>query len=378
MNNGKLSDFCSKKCRDDAFKSAPLLLMVPNNHASFKEVSKQFKDQWKHPTPVPTVVWKIHCDHVHIDDFQRYKDTVERKSNVPHGNSRRRWHGTVRVCTVGDSQGQAALCNNALCSLCTIIRTSYRVAKAGQRFGFKRFGSGIYTTATSSKANDYVVQRGRSGFKAILLNDVVLGRGAKTTKGDGTLTKASLLSKQFRDQWKLPSPAPTIVWKIYCDQGHIDKFQRYKLAVERKSNVQGGNSRRRWHGTVRACTVGESPGKSALCNNTLCSLCNIIRTSFRIPNHGGNLQWGKGIYTSATSSKANLFAREQGGSGFKAMLLNDVVLGRVFKMSADNTTLTQPPMGYDAVVGEPVGGFDEAIVYTSEAIRPLFLIIYKP
>lgn len=70
------------------------------------------------------------------------------------------------------------------------------------------------------------------------------------------------------------------VWRIYCDHGHVDGFKRYKLGVENKSSIFGGNSRRRWHGTARVCTVGDSQGQAALCNNALCSLCSIIRVSF--------------------------------------------------------------------------------------------------
>ncbi|EPS93927.1 hypothetical protein FOMPIDRAFT_1135248 [Fomitopsis schrenkii] len=187
--NGKLSDFCSKKCSEDTFDAAPLILMIPHNQASFRDVSKQFRDQWKHPTPVPTVIWKIYCDRGHTDEFARYKLAIERKTNFPGGNSKRRWHGTVRACTVGDSQGQPTLCNDVLCSLCNIIRTSFHAAKAGQRTNFGRFGAGIYTSATSSKANDYVLEPGGSGFKAMLLNDVVLGRVIKMTTGDENLTQ---------------------------------------------------------------------------------------------------------------------------------------------------------------------------------------------
>ena len=46
---------------------------------------------------------------------------------------------------------------------------------------FSRFGTGIYTTATSSKADDYASQQPESGsrYKAMLLNEVVLGRSAE-------------------------------------------------------------------------------------------------------------------------------------------------------------------------------------------------------
>ena len=36
-------------------------------------------------------------------------------------------------------------------------------------------------------------------------------------------------------------------------------------------------------------------------------------------------------------------------STWKAMLLNRVVVGKGYKMTVDNTTLTEPPTGYDSV-----------------------------
>jgi len=61
------------------------------------------------------------------------------------------------------------------------------------------------------------------------------------------------------------------------------------------------------------------------------------------------------------------------------MLVNDVVMGRVIKLTKTDTTLTQPPYGYDAVIGEPGGdlNYDECVVYNNDAIRPSFLIIYR-
>ncbi|KZT64766.1 ADP-ribosylation [Daedalea quercina L-15889] len=192
------------------------------------------------------------------------------------------------------------------------------------------------------------------------------------------------VSKQFRSQWKHPTPVPTVVriWKIYCDKGHTDEFSRYKHAIERKTGFTGGNSKRRFHGTVRACTVGDSVNQQELCRSTACSLCCIIRTSFHIAKAGQRTNFGRfgaGIYTSATSSKANDYVDECGGSPFKAMLLSDVVMGRAVKMAIGDEDLTQPPAGYDSVIGEPGNdlNYDEAIVYKNEAIRPLFLVIYK-
>ncbi|KZT66593.1 hypothetical protein DAEQUDRAFT_674722, partial [Daedalea quercina L-15889] len=74
-------------------------------------------------------------------------------------------------------------------------------------------------------------------------------------------------------------------------------------------------------------------------------------------------RFGTGIYISATSSKSDDYVKESGGSQCKAMLLNDVVMGQPIKLSANNSALTEPPAGYDSVVGEPGGdlNYDEAV-----------------
>ncbi|EPS93931.1 hypothetical protein FOMPIDRAFT_1055539 [Fomitopsis schrenkii] len=212
------------------------------------------------------------------------------------------------------------------------------------------------------------------------------------------------VAKQFRDQWRHPTRVPTVVkaraasphphgssfthpaheqiWKIFCDNPHNDEFARYRLSVERARGLPSGNSKRRWHGTIRACTVGDADAQGFACNSGACSLCGIIRTSFRVAKAGQNTNFGRfgaGIYTSATLSKANSYVVERGGSPYKAVLLSDVVLGKVAKLRTDKPRLTEAPAGYDSVIGEPgrVLNYDEAIVYKNEAIRPLFLVIYK-
>jgi len=71
------------------------------------------------------------------------------------------------------------------------------------------------------------------------------------------------------------------------------------------------------------------------------------------------------------------------------MLLNKVVVGKGYKMTTDNTTLTEPPPGYDPADGVPLqffGGalmkiqvlaevgarlkYDKLVVYNNDAIRP--------
>jgi len=62
----------------------------------------------------------------------------------------------------------------------------------------------------------------------------------------------------------------------------------------------------------------------------------------------------------------------------KAILLNKVVVGRGYQMYQDNTSLTAPPAGFDSVIAQ-VGvslNHDELIVYTNDAIRTSFLVLY--
>ncbi|KZT01037.1 ADP-ribosylation [Laetiporus sulphureus 93-53] len=186
---GTLSDFCSKKCGQDAILNAPVILSVPMSQISFKDVKKQFLDGWKHPTAKPTVVkvYKIYSDQNHNNNFMRYRQSVERRTGLPGGNSKRRWHGTVRECRLGDSDNDLMLCSIGGCSLCSIIRSSFSLAQAYKRTNFGRFGHGIYTSATSSKSNDYVAEHGGSPYRAVLLSDVVLGKTIKLTTGNTSL-----------------------------------------------------------------------------------------------------------------------------------------------------------------------------------------------
>ncbi|KAI0300493.1 hypothetical protein B0F90DRAFT_1951105 [Multifurca ochricompacta] len=187
---------------------------------------------------------------------------------------------------------------------------------------------------------------------------------------------------QFTEQWKHPTPVPTVIklWRIYGDRSVLDRFSRYQLEVERRTGTSGANTRRRFHGTIRACCLGDTSSDRALCKLSACNMCNIIQflPAARAGERTNFGRFGAGIYTSATSSKANDYYAGS-ASPNRAMLLNDVVMGKTIKLKTTNTSLTKPPPGYDAVIGEPGGdlNYDECIVYDNDAIRASFLIIYK-
>ncbi|GJE95779.1 PARP catalytic domain-containing protein [Phanerochaete sordida] len=188
----------------------------------------------------------------------------------------------------------------------------------------------------------------------------------------------------FQDKWKHPAtpnkPLPgrvLIVYKVYSRKGHMKRFQAYKQSV--------GNPRRRWHGTTRCCRLGDSPTSTSFCSNSQCALCSILKDSFKLAKAGragpsSYQRFGQGIYTSATSSKSFDYIKNLGGSPHLAMILTEVVMGKACKITQEDNTLTKPPKGYDSVVGEPglTVNFDEAVVYTDDAIRPKYLIIFEP
>ena len=80
--------------------------------------------------------------------------------------------------------------------------------------------------------------------------------------------------------------------------------------VEAKHNFASkglprGNENRRWHGTRRACKLGDK-GVKNFCKDSDCSLCRIIKTSLDLKYFKEATGWGRfgeGIYTSSTSSK---------------------------------------------------------------------------
>jgi len=188
--NGKESDFCSRRCRETAISSAPIILEVDRSHNAFQNVESQFIGGWKHLTATPQVlkIWKIFEGDETANKFAQYKLAVERRTGLPGGNTRRRWHGTVRACNLGDDDENRIICNDTECSLCGIVGSSFQIVNARTRTNFGRFGEGIYTSATSSKANDYVHEL-TSGYRAMLLNSVVMGRTIKLTTTDESLTK---------------------------------------------------------------------------------------------------------------------------------------------------------------------------------------------
>jgi hypothetical protein len=55
-------------------------------------------------------------------DSEHVRRGVENSRGIPGGNTRRRFHGTVRECCLGDTSSENALCRLSTCNLCRIIQ----------------------------------------------------------------------------------------------------------------------------------------------------------------------------------------------------------------------------------------------------------------
>ncbi|KAG9028336.1 hypothetical protein FS837_003912 [Tulasnella sp. UAMH 9824] len=192
--------------------------------------------------------------------------------------------------------------------------------------------------------------------------------------------------KQFNDTWQ-GSNKPTVhrICKVVNSKAVEDRFQAYRRVgqkVEQAGNwvAQGktaGNENRRWHGTVRECTVGDDPNKLDMCTSTACKLCCVIRTSFDMKYVAVGV-YGLGIYTSAYSSTSHGYTRvATKGSPYRAMFLTRIVTGKdhLFTSGVTDPNAKAPPPGYDSVAVCPK--HSALIVFQNEAICPSWLVLYS-
>jgi len=194
---------------------------------------------------------------------------------------------------------------------------------------------------------------------------------------------------QFGASWRyIDKKCPTVrhIYNIVAEQASLDKYDAYCDAVEARGRfVQdgrpAGNENRRWHGTTLECKLGDK-GHSQFCASSTCPLCCIVKTSCDLGLWGKKTGWGRfgaGIYTSSTSSKSNDYSQNTDPSAkLKAILLNKVVVGKGYKLTVDNTSLTAPPTGFDSVLAEKGSrlNHDELVVYSNDAIRPSYVVMY--
>uniref|UniRef100_A0A6B2LPH1 Poly [ADP-ribose] polymerase n=1 Tax=Arcella intermedia TaxID=1963864 RepID=A0A6B2LPH1_9EUKA len=90
-------------------------------------------------------------------------------------------------------------------------------------------------------------------------------------------------------------------------------------------------------------------------------------------------RFGKGLYFAPDAAKSNDYAVAEPNSGVKCLILCKVVVGKAMIYRTDQTTLTQPPSGYDSVLGETGQSlnYPELVIYNDRAILPAYVVFYQ-
>lgn len=189
----------------------------------------------------------------------------------------------------------------------------------------------------------------------------------------------------FKSSWlKKDNPTCQIerILKVHNTQRTIQRFEGFRdsLKTRAKRNARcaaDGNELLRFHSTALACSLGAG-GSSSLCGSVpACGACTIIRHGFQ-----GNKKVS-GILTTASSGRADDYL---GGSGTtrRAMLVCRVIAGRVKRVdeiaAADEDATAAPAArSYDSLAGcaAAYSNMEELYVFSSRAILPCFVVIYK-
>ncbi|TFK69962.1 ADP-ribosylation [Pluteus cervinus] len=175
------------------------LKSLRRSDADFARIEQLFQKGWRHQEKSKR--WVSHIFKVLSSDdilrpYLEYRTQVHSASaaRAPFqtpGNEQLLFHGTTRCCLLAENEDSVRLCGLPDCFLCCIIRKSFDVRKCGSKHKFRRFGTGIYSTGCSSKADDYVANKNeKARFRVVLVNRVVVGKAFKRKHNAVNLTRA--------------------------------------------------------------------------------------------------------------------------------------------------------------------------------------------
>ncbi|KDQ10553.1 hypothetical protein BOTBODRAFT_36076 [Botryobasidium botryosum FD-172 SS1] len=190
---------------------------------------------------------------------------------------------------------------------------------------------------------------------------------------------ARSIQNHFYSSWQHPNKKmPTIkhiFGSLYMSSHSHRHLHRSRAYAERY-----GSLRMLFHGTLRTCRVGDTPGSVDACNSSDCKLCTILHGSFD-PSKSYNGMFGYGVYATPVSSKADGYVTSP-NSPYKAMLYALVTLGKTKVMNRAEHGIRQAPDSCDSVTAATYaqGGaveYPEMVVYHEDAICADALIIYE-
>ncbi|KAF8646212.1 hypothetical protein AX16_007353 [Volvariella volvacea WC 439] len=193
----EIDDFSSENPKNRAGGRWKRLRRLRRSDEDFVQVEGLFHNGWRHPHKERRYVhrvYKIIWPDDRLEPYLAYRAQVasECSRTIQHniGNEQLLFHGTTRQCLLAEHDDSTTLCMLPECSLCCIIRNSFDVARCGSKNKFRRFGTGIYTTGCSSKADDYVTNNDeKAQLRVLLVGRVVVGVPYNRLRNAVQLTK---------------------------------------------------------------------------------------------------------------------------------------------------------------------------------------------
>ncbi|KAF8626115.1 hypothetical protein AX17_006610 [Amanita inopinata Kibby_2008] len=191
-------DFCFDNPNNHCKGKWNRLLPVPHNDPTFSKLEQQFLDGWKHPKkdrPRVHSIFKVLFSEENLTPYLEHRSRVASAFFIKYfsktvGNEQLLFHGTTRRCLLGEDSSSVYLCDLPECLLCNVIRNSFDVQRCGMKNKFRRFGTGIYSTACSSKADDYMKNTSNNAtLRVMLVNRVVVGKSFRRRYNATNLTE---------------------------------------------------------------------------------------------------------------------------------------------------------------------------------------------
>ncbi|KAK4225374.1 hypothetical protein QBC38DRAFT_530957 [Podospora fimiseda] len=195
----------------------------------------------------------------------------------------------------------------------------------------------------------------------------------------------------FTSTWKphgYYSPTPKIYQINIKRIEELNDSKRGRLWLDHTAKLHSTHHGIRFHGTKIKCNAliasinhwTTNPFKP--CSDSSCSFCHIFRTSFKIgtvrQQRFSSYMYGRGIYSSSSSSKADMYFQDVNGKNncYAALIICLVALGKIKNLFRPDNGRTAPDYGYDSVEGGSVNA-PETVVYDERQIIPVGFIIYK-
>lgn len=121
--------------------------------------------------------------------------------------------------------------------------------------------------------------------------NAVRGRNRRLLCIDRENRRFSEIERLFKKGWrhsKKDRPQVLSIFKVLWSESMLEPYLAYRSSVQQtvRAKDMRGNEHFLFHGTNRACLLGENRNNVVLCSLQNCSLCSILRTSFEVKRCG--------------------------------------------------------------------------------------------